>query len=179
MPDELVPTATKNYLVTDIGTGGKDAPTLDSDKHFELAKAAGRRDLISDWIGDGEEEGHPIRTNMDLSGVRGMAIATKLLLESEHDNSKLDGQEFTITGVMITAGKSIDNQSGEIKIWPRTAILCKDGTHLVFGGIVALRSVLLLMAHLGPEEWLAGIKVKVHASKSKPGGVMHRLEVIP
>jgi len=135
-------------------------------------------DLVAEWLGDGQPESGAIRTNLDLTGRSGVALMSRLLLDSAHDNFQMDGKEFTITGAMITAGRSYDTTTGEVKIWPRTAIPCLDGTHLVFNGIVAFRSVLALIVQLKPEEWKAGIKVRIHAKKSKPGGLMHRLEVL-
>lgn len=137
------------------------------------------RDLIAEWLGEFAGDGTPVRHNLDLSTFEGVALMTKLLTDSPHQNATLNGKEFVVTACAISTGQTIDGKTGEQKLWPRTAIACQDGTHLVFGGIVAFRSALFMLASIKPERWRDGLKVRVHAKASGQGGIMHRLEVIP
>lgn len=136
-------------------------------------------DLISQWLGGSANQAGFLRTSLDLTTRDGLAIATRMSGESQHDNSKIDGKEFTVVDYAIKAVHDVDPESGEIKIYPRITIACQDGTHLVFCGRVMLESVLLLAAGIKPDEWHSGLKVKVSSFKNKFKTLSHRLELVP
>lgn len=135
-------------------------------------------DLISEWLGGDSASLGFLRCTYDLSSFEGVAIASRFAGDSEHDNKSINGKEFVATGLAISSWQQTDERTGEVTVRPRLCIGLKDGTHLAFTGMVALRSGLFLLAGIKPEQWQAGVKIKVHEVPVKRGNSGHRFEVI-
>ncbi len=156
---------------------GIHLPEVLTDRTFSQPVAT-KPDLLSQWLGGDSQSLGFLKCTYDLSTHEGVAIASRFQGDSAHDNGKIDGQEFTATGIAISSWQQTDDKTGEVSIRPRLCIGLSDGTHLAFTGMVALRSGLFLLAGIKPEQWRTGVKIRVHSVPVKRGNDGHRFEIL-
>lgn len=119
-------------------------------------------------------------TNIDLSTDSGKVAYINAQGVADYNGDDALDVPIALTRYIVMPADAVDEESGEIRLYPRIVLITSSGESYGFSSEVVLRRLASLIAVFGPGPWVPAINVVVSARKGKRSGrTYHDLKIAP
>lgn len=119
-------------------------------------------------------------TNIDTSTPDGKALAVNASGIADHYLPESGEAQFAIHRYLVTPGEDIDEETGELRLYPKTVLIAPDGSTFGSASLVILRRLASIVSNYGPGPWEPPIPVLLFERKAKrTGRRYHDLKILP